>query len=80
MTFAKRFGAKSQTRVVVQVVTAARFRKPSNPRACDVHRYHMWRWTTLADDPNWQPIDGLKCQCGCLTWTHREDSARKEGC
>ena len=65
------FDAARQTRAVIQIVTIARFRRPSNPRRCNVHRYHVWRWTTLANDPDWQPIDGLKCQCGGLDWTHR---------
>lgn len=73
------FNNQTQTRVVVQVVTVARFRRPWNPRRCNVHRYHVWRWKTLATDPNMQPLDGMACQCGGLTWTHRptsEDSGR----
>ena len=65
------FTNQKQTRVVVQIVTVARFTRPGNPRRCDVHRYHVWRWETLANDPHVQPIDGMPCQCGGLTWTHR---------
>lgn len=66
-----KFTDEKQVRSVVQVVTIARFRRPADPRNCNIHRYHVWRWTTLPNDPNHQPIDGMKCQCGCLTWTHR---------
>lgn len=70
------FTTEREWRAVVQVITIARFRRPRNPVNCHVHRYHVWRWQTLANDPNWQPIAGLKCQCGCLEWTHREDRPR----
>lgn len=65
------FADEKHIRAVIQIVTIARFRRPQNPRRCNIHRYHVWRWTTLVNDPNEQPIDGMKCQCGCLEWTHR---------
>lgn len=72
------FTAEKQERAVVQVITIARFKRPDNPRRCNVHRYHVWRWTTLANDPNWQPIDGMKCVCGCLDWTRRNDPPQEK--
>lgn len=65
------FTNEMETRAVVQIVTIARFRRPLNPRRCNVHRYHVWRWKTLANDPNCQPIGGMKCECGGLEWTRR---------
>lgn len=72
------FSSEKQWRAIVQIVTIARFRRPHNPRRCNIRRYHVWRWQTLATDPNRQPLDGVRCQCGGLTWTHRAniDSAR----
>lgn len=64
---------KREIRAVVQVVTIARFRRPKDPRRCNVRAYHVWRWETLEGDPAWQPIDGMKCQCGCLTWEFRPE-------
>jgi hypothetical protein len=58
-------------RAVIQVVTIAKFRKPRAPKNCNIHAYHVWGWWTRPDDPNQQPIDGMNCQCGCLTWTFR---------
>ena len=58
-------------RVVVQIVTIAKFRRPRTPKNCNIHAYHVWRWQTRSQDPNQQPIDGMKCRCGCLTWTFR---------
>ena len=71
------FTNERQWRAVVQIVTIARFRRPTNPQRCNVHRYHVWRWKTLANDPNWQPLTGMTCQCGCLTWTARHHEARE---
>jgi hypothetical protein len=49
------FTTQKQWRAVVQIVTIARFRRPLNPRRCNIHRYHVWRWQTLTNDPNEQP-------------------------
>ena len=75
------FTNEREWRAVVQIVTIARFRRPQVPRKCNIHRYHVWRWQTLVNDPNYQPIDGMKCQCGGLTWTHRKalDETRPTG-
>ncbi|MDP3720790.1 MAG: hypothetical protein Q8T13_23760 [Acidobacteriota bacterium] len=62
---------KNVWRVVVQVVTIARFRRPENPKRCNIKCYHVWRWETLESDPNQMPLEGMKCQCGALTWTPR---------
>lgn len=67
----RRHDATMEWRAIAQVVTTARFRRPLNPRRCNAHRYHVWRWKALATDPNAQPIDGMKCQCGALPWTYR---------
>lgn len=64
---------KTEWRAVVQIVTIARFRRPANPRRCNVHRYHVWRWKALVNDPNTQPMSGMACECGCLTWTERKE-------
>jgi len=55
-------------RAVVQIITIAKFRRPRTPKTCNIHAYHVWRWQARPDDPNQQPIDWMKCQCGCLTW------------
>ena len=47
---------------VVQVVTIAKFRRPKNPRRCNMHRYHVWRWRGGPSAPT-----GLKCQCGLIS-------------
>lgn len=57
-------------RVVVLVVTIAKFRRPTNPRRCNVHRFHVWRWRGGPNAPS-----GLKCQCGCLTDPPKERSS-----
>lgn len=63
-------------RGVVQEITIAKYRRPRDPRRCSVHRYHVWRWTTDDNDTNEQPVDGMPCQCGALTWTHRPQLPR----
>lgn len=65
-------------RAVVQIVTIAKFRRPSTPKNCNIHAYHVWRWQTRQDDPNQQPINGMKCQCGCLTWSFRPNIGERE--
>lgn len=59
-------------RSLAQVVTIAPFRKPAAPKRCSLHRYHVWRWQTVESDPNQQPLAGMTCQCGGLTWETRE--------
>ena len=76
MTEAISFSNAREWRTVVQIVTIARFRRPHDPRTCNVHRYHVWRWQTLANDPNYQPFDGMPCACKGLTWTHRHSPER----
>lgn len=49
-------------RCVVQVITIAKFARPANPRRCNFHRYHVWRWRGGPHAPA-----GLTCQCGCLS-------------
>jgi hypothetical protein len=61
----------TEWRTVAQVVTVARFRRPSSPRYCRGHLYHVWRWKAVISDPIRQPIAGMRCQCGALVWTHR---------
>lgn len=69
------FGKRQrQVRAVIQIITIARFRRPRDPKRCNVHAYHVWRWETFVDDgPRMQPIDGMKCQCGCLTREFRPE-------
>lgn len=66
-------------RAIVQIVTIAKFRRPAEPKRCNIHAYHVWRWQTRKDDPNQQPLDGRKCQCGCLTWTYRASLPTESG-
>lgn len=53
----------------IQVITVAKFRRPSKPPTrCNVHRYHVWTWESFEDEPDLStPPKGSKCQCGCLT-------------
>lgn len=55
-----------------QIVTVAKFRRPREPKKCNIHAYHTWRWKTVVDDPNYTPFWGMKCQCGALEWTPRD--------
>lgn len=64
---------RQEWRSVIQVVTYATFKRPKRPMRCDVHRFHVWRWRTAPSDPRRQPVDGTKCQCGLLDWTHRKN-------
>lgn len=48
-------------RCVVICVTVAKFKRPSNPRKCNVHRFHVFRWRGGPRAPT-----GTTCQCGCL--------------
>ena len=49
-------------RVVAQVFTLKRFRRPENPKRCSSKGYfHVWRWFGGAVAPK-----GLRCQCGLL--------------
>ncbi|MGE3404526.1 MAG: hypothetical protein AB7K63_18185 [Vicinamibacterales bacterium] len=59
---------KTVERSAAIIVTAAQFRRPVNPKRCNVHRFHVFRWTTTEFDQETKPPTGTKCQCGCLTW------------
>ena len=48
-------------RMVVMVITTAKFRRPANPKRCSLKRYHVWRWRGGPALPA-----GKTCQCGLL--------------
>jgi hypothetical protein len=58
----------TEIRAIAQIITAAKFRRPGNPRTCSVHKFHLWRWKAKRDDPSDAPPAGKKCQCGLLRW------------
>lgn len=61
---------EEMTYAVAQVITVAKFRRPANPRRCDVHRYHVWVWKSRQliplDELKAHIPNGLKCQCGAI--------------
>lgn len=58
-------------RVVLQLVTKAKVKRPEYPKRCVQGAYHLWRWETDPDDPIMQPFTGMECQCGVIKWVYR---------